>query len=101
MQVYQAGDILKKLYITLPPKCNTCRVRSLQGIKQLFADIDEDGNGRMNYEEFYTFLERSNPKMLPAASSIFTTLDKHMDGQVRFKVGHTRMSPSHIHMLHL
>ena len=35
------------------------------------------------------FLERTNPHMLPAASSIFFTLDKRMDGEVRYKVHDT------------
>ena len=34
------------------------------------------------------FLERTNPHMLPAASSIFFTLDRCMNGEVRFKVSH-------------
>lgn len=32
------------------------------------------------------FLERTSPHMLPAASSIFFTLDRQMDGEVRYKV---------------
>ena len=32
------------------------------------------------------FLEKTDPAMLPEASSIFKTLDKRMDGEVRFKV---------------
>ena len=32
------------------------------------------------------FLERTNPHMLPAAASIFFTLDKRMDGEIRYKV---------------
>ena len=38
------------------------------------------------------FLERTNPHMLPAASSIFFTLDKRMDGEIRYKVA----SPDHV-----
>ncbi len=34
------------------------------------------------------FLERTNPHMLPAASSTFFTLDRRMDGEVRYKVCH-------------
>ena len=34
------------------------------------------------------FLEKTDPAMLPEASSIFKTLDKRMDGEVRFKVSH-------------
>lgn len=35
------------------------------------------------------FLERTSPHMLPAASSIFFTLDKRMDGEIRYKVRHS------------
>ncbi|KAK9803406.1 hypothetical protein WJX72_007335 [[Myrmecia] bisecta] len=59
--------------------------KSLAGLKDIFHDIDSDCNGRMSYEEFYTFLERTNPDMCPSASSIFHTLDKRLDGEVRFK----------------
>ena len=42
------------------------------------------------------FLERTNPNMLPAASSIFFTLDSGMNGEVRFKVS---KSPYSMHLL--
>jgi hypothetical protein len=42
------------------------------------------------------FLERTSPHMLPAASSIFFTLDQRMDGEVRYKVS----CPSLLHLLH-
>lgn len=41
------------------------------------------------------FLERTSPHMLPAASSIFFTLDRRMDGEVRYKVS----CPSLLHLL--
>lgn len=41
------------------------------------------------------FLERTSPHMLPAASSIFFTLDRRMDGEVRYKV----RCPSVLHLL--
>ena len=33
--------------------CHGCRIRSLQTFKQLFAEIDDNGNGRMSYAEFH------------------------------------------------
>ena len=32
------------------------------------------------------FLESTSPYMLPAAPGIFFTLDKRMDGEIRYKV---------------
>lgn len=57
----------------------------MQPLKQVLHQIDEGGTGRVSYHDFYLFLERTNPHMLPAASSIFFTLDRRMDGEVRYK----------------
>ncbi|DBB10579.1 TPA: hypothetical protein ACH3X3_007097 [Trebouxia sp. C0006] len=58
---------------------------AMQPLKQVLYQIDESGSGRMSYHDFYLFLERTSPHMLPAASSIFFTLDRRMDGEVRYK----------------
>ncbi|KAL0031643.1 hypothetical protein WJX77_011345 [Trebouxia sp. C0004] len=58
---------------------------AMQPLKQVLYQIDESGTGRMSYHDFYLFLERTSPHMLPAASSIFFTLDRRMDGEVRYK----------------
>ncbi|KAL3152373.1 hypothetical protein ABBQ32_001431 [Trebouxia sp. C0010 RCD-2024] len=57
----------------------------MQPLKQVLSQIDESGSGRLSYHDFYLFLERTSPHMLPAAPSIFFTLDKRMDGEIRYK----------------